>query len=267
MFVPPCRKIRHETSQPKRQNKSKKEKEEPTSEDHSTDSEDESEIPKILPEQITKITLTESHHGLSDSVENVNHQIREEEVQEVNNHIPEEEVQEGVIPEESVQNLNEPLIPGLTQESAQSGETATAATERTETSVQADAQSSGSSQRIRRPPIRLTYGNLGQPNDCWGSINTISASALNYTPPTNPFPTTFPTFPMHPTNPFPTTFPTFPMHPTNPFSTTSPMFPTTTMFPIPVRSPIFPTPPFLPPIPPSYGWNCYGPEMNQTLLC
>ena len=71
-------------SQPKRQNKSKKEKEEPTSEDHSTDSEDESEIPKILPEQITKITLTESHHGLSDSVENVNHQIREEEVQEVN---------------------------------------------------------------------------------------------------------------------------------------------------------------------------------------
>ena len=107
-------------SQPKRQNKSKeKEKEEPASEDHSTDSEDKSEIPKILPEQITKITLTESHHGLSDSVENVNHQIREEEVQEVNNQIPEEEVQEGVIPEESVQNLNEPLIPGLTQESAQ----------------------------------------------------------------------------------------------------------------------------------------------------
>ena len=278
----PVEKSAMKPSQPKRQNKSKKEKEEPTSEDHSTDSEDESEIPKILPEQITKITLTESHHGLSDSVENVNHQIREEEVQEVNNHIPEEEVQEGVIPEESVQNLNEPLIPGLTQESAQSGETATAATERTETSVQADAQSSGSSQRIRRPPIRLTYGNLGQPNDCWGSINTISASAPNYTPPTNPFPTTFPTFPMHPTNPFPTTFPTFPMHPTNPFpttfptfpmhptnpfSTTSPIFPTTTMFPIPVRSPIFPTPPFLPPIPPSYGWNCYGPEMNQTLLC
>ena len=268
--------------QPKRQNKSKKEKEEPTSEDHATDSEDESEIPKILPEQITKITLTEPHHGLSDSVENVNNQIREEEVQEVNNQIPEEEVQEGVIPEESVQNLNEPLIPGLTQESAQSGETAIAATERTETNVQADAQSSGSSQRIRRPPIRLAYGNLGQPNDCWGSINTISASAPNYTSPTNPFPTTFPMFPIHPTNPFPTTFPTFPMHPTHPFSTTfptfpmyptnpfpttSPMFPTTTMFPIPIRSPIFPTPPFLPPIPPSYGWNCYGTEMNQTLLC
>ena len=195
MFVPPCGKIRHETLPAKRQNKSKKEKEEPTSEDHSTDSEDESEIPKILPEQITKITLRESHHGLSDSVENVNNQI------------PEEEVQEGVIPEESVQNLNEPLIPGLTQESAQSGETATAATERTETSVQADAQSSGSSQRIRRPPIRLAYGNLGQPNDYWGSINTISASAPNYIHPTNLFPTTFPRFPMHPTNPFSTTFP------------------------------------------------------------
>ena len=234
----PVEKSAMKPSQPKRQNKSKKEKEEPTSEDHSTDSEDESEIPKILPEQITNITLTESHHGLSDTVENVNHQIREEEVQEVNNQIPEEEVQEGVIPEESVQNLNEPLIPGLTQESAESGETATAATERTETSVQADAQSSGSSQRIRRPPIRLAYGNLGQPNDCWGSINTITASAPNYTPPTHPFSTTFPTFPMYPTNPFPTT---------------SPMFPTTTMFPISVRSPIFPTPPFLPPIPPSYG--------------
>ena len=282
-------------SQPKRQNKSKKEKEEPTSEDHSTDSEDESEIPKILPEQITKITLRESHHGLSDSVENVNNQIPEEEVQEgvipeesvqnnqipeeevqegvvpeesvQNNQIPEEEVQESVIPEESVQNLNEPLIPGLTLESAQNVETATAATERTETSVQADAQSSGSSQRIRRPPIRLAYGNLGQPNDYWGSINTISASAPNYIHPTNPFPTTFQTFPMHSTNPFSTTFPTFPMYLTNPFPTTSPMFPTTTMFPIPLLSPIFPTPPFLPPMPPSYGWNCYGPEMNQTLLC
>ena len=86
----PVEKSATKPSQPKRQNKSKKEKEEPTSEDHSTDSEDESEIPKILPEQITKITLTESHHGLSDSVENVNHQIREEEVQEVNNQIPEE---------------------------------------------------------------------------------------------------------------------------------------------------------------------------------
>ena len=116
-------------------------------------------------------------------------------------------MQEGVIPEESVQNLNEPLIPGLTEESAQSGETATAATERTETSVQADAQSSGSSQRIRRPPIKTAYGNVGQPNDYWGSINTISASAPNYIHPTNPFSTTFPTFPMHPTNPFSTTFP------------------------------------------------------------
>ena len=113
-----------------------------------------------LGEKITKITLTESHHGLSNSVENVNHQIREEELQEVNNQIPEEEVQEGVIPEESVQNLSEPLIPELTQEFAQSGETAIAATERTETNVQADAQSSGSSQRIRGPPIRLAYGNL-----------------------------------------------------------------------------------------------------------
>ena len=263
----PVEKFAMKPSQPKRQNKSKKEKEEPTTEDHSTDSEDESEIPKISPEQITKITLTESRHGLSDSVENVNHQIREEEVQEVNNQIPEEEVQEGVIPEESVQNLNEPLIPGLTQESAQSGEAAIAATERTETNVQADARSSGSSRRIRRPPIRLAYGNLGQPSDCWGSINTMSASAPNYTPPTDPFPTTFPTFPIYPTNPFSTTFPTFPMYPTNPFPTTSPMFPTTTMFPIPLRSPMFPTPPFLPPIPPSYGWNCYGPEMNQTLLC
>ena len=71
----PVEKSAMKPSRPKRQNKSKKEKEEPTSEDHSTDSEDESEIPKILPEQITKITLTESHRGLSDSVENVNHQI------------------------------------------------------------------------------------------------------------------------------------------------------------------------------------------------
>ena len=76
--------------QPKRQNKNKKETEEPTNEGHSTDSEDESEIPKTSPEQITKITLTESYHGLSDSVENVNHQILEE------------EMQEGVIPEEIV---------------------------------------------------------------------------------------------------------------------------------------------------------------------
>ena len=113
-----------------------------------------------LGEKIAKITLTESHHGLSNSVENVNHQIREEELQEVNNQIPEEEVQEGVIPEESVQNLSEPLIPGLTQEFAQSGETVIAATERTETNVQADAPSSGSSQRVRGPPIRLAYGNL-----------------------------------------------------------------------------------------------------------
>ena len=241
----PVEKPAMKPSQPKRRNKSKKEKEEPTSEDHSTDSEDESEIPKILPEQITKITLTESHHGFSDSVVNVNHQIREE------------EVQEGVIPEESVQNLNEPLIPRLTQESAQSGKTAIAATKQTETNVQADARSSGSSQRIQRPPIRLAYENLGQPNDCWGSINTISAS----TPSTNPFPTTFPMFPIHPTNPFPTTFPTFPMHPTNPFPTTSPMFP------IPLWSPIFPIPSFLPPIPLSYRLNCYSPELNQTLLC
>ena len=241
--------------QPKRQNKNKKEKEEPTNEDHSTDSEDESEIPKMSPEQITNITLTESYHGLSDSVENVNHQILEE------------EMQEGVIPEEIVQSLNEPPVPGLTQESSQSGETAIAATERTETNVQVDAQSSGSSQRIRRPPIRLAYGNLGQPNDGWGCINTINASATNCIPPTNPFPTTFPTFPMYPTNPFPATFPMCPMYQTNPLPPTSPMFPITSMYPIPQRSPTFPTPPVLPPIPPSYAWNCYGPEMNQTLLC
>ena len=162
MFVPPCRKTRHETL-PAKTSKQKQEGEGGTPRVKIIQ-QIASEIPKILPEQITKITLTEPHHGLSDSVENVNNQIREEEVQEVNNQIQEEEVQEGVIPEESVQNLNEPLIPGLTQESAQSGETATAgltqesaqsgetataATERTETSVQADAQNSGSSQRIQ----------------------------------------------------------------------------------------------------------------------
>ena len=106
-----------------------------------------------------------------------------------------------------------------------------------------------------------------------GEVLTLSAHAPapNYTPstfpmhPKNAFPTTFPTFQIHPTNPFYATFPTFPMYPTNPFPTTSPMFPTTAMFPIPLRSPIFPTRPFLPPIPPSYGWNCYGPEMNHKI--
>ena len=78
-------------------------------------------------------------------------------------------MQEDVIPVGLVGNLNKQVVPEPTQEPTQNRENAIATTEGTETNVQADARGGGGLQRIRRPPTRLAYGDLGQPTDsCMG---------------------------------------------------------------------------------------------------
>ena len=60
------------------------------------------------------------------------------------------------------------------------------ANERVETGVQGDDRYSWGTQRMRRPPTRLAYGNLGNPTDCWGNINMVIAgvpSMMNSMPP------------------------------------------------------------------------------------
>lgn len=168
----------------------------PPSEEHSTDSEDESEIPNVLPQEITKATLTKSNHGLSRSGENANNQSAEDELQE---------------------NSNEQLVPEPNEQPTQNRENAIATT---------DAQGVGGTQRIRRPPTSLAYGNLAQPTDCWGSINTVSAAAPSYTfQNPNPILATTPMFPMRPTPYIPPTTPMF-------VSPTPYIPPTTQMFPM-----------------------------------
>ena len=76
-----------------RQNKKKSEKEIPPSEEQLTESEDESEIPNVLPQQITKTTPTKSNHELSSwPVENANNQNTEDQPQEDVHVIPVEPV-------------------------------------------------------------------------------------------------------------------------------------------------------------------------------
>ena len=57
------------------------------------------------------------------------------------------------------------------------------ANERAETGVQGDDKYSWGTQRMRRPPTRLAYGNLGNPTDCWGNISMVNAGVMNSVPP------------------------------------------------------------------------------------
>jgi hypothetical protein len=64
------------------------------------------------------------------------------------------------------------------EEPAQESQAATGTTVAAEAETQVDSHPV-SSQRVRRPPTRLGYGNLGQPTEHWTSINAVHAPATN----------------------------------------------------------------------------------------
>ena len=128
-------------------NKKKSVKEKQVTQDYLTDSEDEFGIATFAPE-LTR-TDPEDEFVLV-SVENEAQQSVEE------------AVQEGATPEEP----------------AQESQAATGTTIAAEAETQVDSHPV-SSQRVRRPPTRLGYGNLGQPTEHWTSINAVHAPATN----------------------------------------------------------------------------------------
>jgi hypothetical protein len=127
--------------------KKKSEKEKQVTQDYQTDSEDEFGIASFAPE----LTRTDPEDEFVPvSVENEAQQSVEE------------TVQEGATPEEP----------------AQESQAATGTTVAAEAETQVDSHPV-SSQRVRRPPTRLGYGNLGQPTEHWTSINAVHAPASN----------------------------------------------------------------------------------------
>ena len=91
----------------------------------------------------------------------------------------------------------------------------TNANERAETGVQGDDRYSWGTQRMRRPPTRLAYGNLGNPTDCWGNINMVNAggpSMMNSVPPISRAPPILPPATVFSTSPTPLFIPIHPWY-------------------------------------------------------
>ncbi|CAB4038386.1 Hypothetical predicted protein [Paramuricea clavata] len=92
---------------------------------------------------------------------------------------PEDEFVPVSVENEAQQSVEEAVQEGATpEELAQESQSATGTTVAAEAETQVDSHPV-SSQRVRRPPTRLGYGNLGQPTEHWTSINAVHAPATN----------------------------------------------------------------------------------------